>query len=63
MQYASTQVTLNTGFKGMKIQIEAKHTKLSIKWILEKIQYEIQYAIKNRANYDIESCLETIKTE
>jgi len=47
----------------MKIQIEAKHTKLSIKWILEKIQYEIQYAIKNRANYDIESCLETIKTE
>jgi hypothetical protein len=30
----------------MKIQVEAKHIKLSIKWILEKIQYEIQYAIK-----------------
>jgi len=38
----------------MKIQKQAKHIKLSIKWILEKIQYEIQYAIKNRANYNSE---------
>jgi len=41
-----TEVTLNKGFEEMKIEIEAKHIKLSIKWILEKIQHEIQYAIK-----------------
>jgi len=38
----------------MKLQIEEKYIKLSIKWILEKIQYDKQYAIRNRANYNSE---------
>jgi len=48
MQYMSTYANLNNGFTGMKIQIEAKHIKLSIKWVLEKEQYETQYAIINK---------------
>lgn len=44
----STYANLNNGFTGMKIQIEAKHIKLSIKWVLEKEQYETQYAIINK---------------
>jgi hypothetical protein len=41
----------------------AKYLKLSFKWILEKIRKEIQYKIKNRANYKSRYYLATIKTE
>jgi hypothetical protein len=49
----------------MKIQIQAKRKKLSVKWVRKNtvwdtIQYEIQYAIKYRGNYNSEKCLETI---